>query len=1298
MANTVNLKIKISDDGSLSVTAKNAEKAAAATEKLAKSTDKTGKARNKYSKGEKGVAGATSNSTKAFSKMRNSMTGEGGLVPAYATLAANVFAVTAAFGILQRSAAVKQLEEGLIFTGRAAGQNLPFLVESLKEITGAALSTADAMRAVAVGVSAGFSQTQLEGLTKVAKGASLALGRDMTDAMDRLVRGAAKLEPEILDELGIMVRLDEASENFATSIGKTANELTQFEKRMAFTNAIITQGEIKFGALAKVIDPNPYDQLAATFDNLTKKSINLFNTVLQPVIEVLGQNMVVLAGGIAALGGSVVRQMVPALTQSGTAMAELATEAANAGKANLKSLKSFQGAPKVFNELVDSVADGTASLKDRKRLLDSLDRSEQKHMNTMDEQIKKHGKESKTIKEKEAKLEGVQLARQKLTETTELNTKASVLNTRAAALNQASQGQLITSLRTVRVAFVADIAATNASTASKAGLTRALAFLKVGFANAALAAKAFGIAILNMIPIVGQVLLVLGMIIPMIVDFFSEPPTALEEAIKKNEERFSDLDETLGQLSQTYLTSTTNAERFFAVLNTTTGLIDQNAAAMESLVAAQESTQIANRMKARIALYKSEQKLQKAISGNSEDSLGFFRTFTNVYHALSLANLGAGAQAEKYARQLNDVTRAEDEVASAQERLNEALKATGVDAGATAEGMQNLLVANIASLSQAREVAYAMGKNSEEVELLNKRIQKTKDITKALFETGDYKAALEAYRAFNIEQKKIQEAAKSASDAVKAFNQNFLSATDTAGPLGSIIDDLSPIIQNLTGDVANYTAVVEKYSEVFKQLGLEGRTVEELASKFEKLEKVNEAILDLKTTEHYAKELSQLHRQTDLTAFAAEEQARLGQEKVLNLQRLEEEYRSMGLVNAAENIRLQILAAELEVEKQLATAAKARVNSQFANAGMSSVGQLQQGLTGLMNAMADSEDITASDQIAAVRASFSGLIDDMKKLGPDGEVVAAVSAAAFAMSENFTLAFEKMEAKTLTLTDKLALAGTMVNALGQIQAAQSKAAEAGINREIEAEKRRDGKSAESVAKIQSLEKKKESQKKKAFEVNKKIQMASIMISTAAAAAAAWAPPPLGSGPLFGGFLSAAIVALGAAQLAIVSGTSYQGGGGSIGGGGNPTSVSMGQRRNSVDLASSQSSRGELAYMRGERGSGGPENFRSAFSGYRNRAEGGNTGLIVGEQGPELFVPEVPGRVVPNDDIEAGAATNVSFNINTIDASGVEDMLLNQQGNIIGMIRQAANSYGQDFVEEVDTMTLAPNSTGAVSRY
>ena len=57
-------------------------------------------------------------------------------------------------------------------------------------------------------------------------------------------------------------------------------------------------------------------------------------------------------------------------------------------------------------------------------------------------------------------------------------------------------------------------------------------------------------------------------------------------------------------------------------------------------------------------------------------------------------------------------------------------------------------------------------------------------------------------------------------------------------------------------------------------------------------------------------------------------------------------------------------------------------------------------------------------------------------------------------------------------------------------------------------------------------------------------------------------------------------------------------------------------------------------------------------------------------------------------------TNVNFSINTIDASGVEEVLTSQQGNIIGMIRSAANSYGQNFLEDVDVGSYTQSATGA----
>ena len=219
-SNEIVFSVKIQKDGSLKVVAKEAEKAAKSTGKLTDATDKTTTSRNRYRKGEKGVAQAGLSSAKSFSKMQQTMLGGGGLVGAYATLAANVFALTAAFGILRRAAAATQLAEGLEYTGTVAGRNLPYIADQLKAITGAAVSTQEAMSAVAIATSSGFSSEQIARLGGVAKGASLALGRDMTDALNRLIRGSAK--PRNSLALGKVVLINSCSTNDAVMLRNIA--------------------------------------------------------------------------------------------------------------------------------------------------------------------------------------------------------------------------------------------------------------------------------------------------------------------------------------------------------------------------------------------------------------------------------------------------------------------------------------------------------------------------------------------------------------------------------------------------------------------------------------------------------------------------------------------------------------------------------------------------------------------------------------------------------------------------------------------------------------------------------------------------------------------------------------------------------------------------------------------------------------------------------------------------------------------------------------------------------------------
>jgi len=86
---------------------------------------------------------------------------------------------------------------------------------------------------------------------------------------------------------------------------------------------------------------------------------------------------------------------------------------------------------------------------------------------------------------------------------------------------------------------------------------------------------------------------------------------------------------------------------------------------------------------------------------------------------------------------------------------------------------------------------------------------------------------------------------------------------------------------------------------------------------------------------------------------------------------------------------------------------------------------------------------------------------------------------------------------------------------------------------------------------------------------------------------------------------------------------------------------------------------------------------SFFSG--GKASGGAVSkgnpVLVGEQGPELFVPNQTGQITQNARGTNGGATTVNFNINTVDASGFEELLVRSRGTITQLINNAVNERG-----------------------
>ncbi len=72
----------------------------------------------------------------------------------------------------------------------------------------------------------------------------------------------------------------------------------------------------------------------------------------------------------------------------------------------------------------------------------------------------------------------------------------------------------------------------------------------------------------------------------------------------------------------------------------------------------------------------------------------------------------------------------------------------------------------------------------------------------------------------------------------------------------------------------------------------------------------------------------------------------------------------------------------------------------------------------------------------------------------------------------------------------------------------------------------------------------------------------------------------------------------------------------------------------------------------------------------------NKPSIVGEGGAELFVPDSAGTIIPNNQLGGGKPVTVNFNINTVDARGFNELLINSRGVIVNMINNAVNEKGR----------------------
>jgi hypothetical protein len=153
-------------------------------------------------------------------------------------------------------------------------------IEAARKATKGLVSDMELLKAAnsAVAFDLGLNEKQFAKLTQAAVIMSQKLGTDANQAIGDLTLGLARQSRKILDNLGIMVSVSKANEEYAAAVGKSAKALTDAEQKTAFMNATmkeldrLTQG----AAISAKNAGDRFEQLKIQLDN----AINSLSTAI----------------------------------------------------------------------------------------------------------------------------------------------------------------------------------------------------------------------------------------------------------------------------------------------------------------------------------------------------------------------------------------------------------------------------------------------------------------------------------------------------------------------------------------------------------------------------------------------------------------------------------------------------------------------------------------------------------------------------------------------------------------------------------------------------------------------------------------------------------------------------------------------------------------------------------------------------------------------------------------------------------------------------------------------------------
>lgn len=232
--------------------------------------------------------------------LRNTGTGTRILGGTFAVLRSKllVFNFAMGLGIRQLSkfageAAKLEAMETAFNTLSGGGQLARNSIDKLTKATNGTVSNMDlfqqANNAMILGVTK--NADEMANMFDIAQRLGDALGRDTRSSIESLITGIGRQSRMMLDNIGIIVKSDEAYENYAKELNKNVDDLTVLERKQAFLNATMEAAREKVSKLPPEVMTarHTFQQMSAEIDNVTARIGKHFTPAAQELAQAFTQ-------------------------------------------------------------------------------------------------------------------------------------------------------------------------------------------------------------------------------------------------------------------------------------------------------------------------------------------------------------------------------------------------------------------------------------------------------------------------------------------------------------------------------------------------------------------------------------------------------------------------------------------------------------------------------------------------------------------------------------------------------------------------------------------------------------------------------------------------------------------------------------------------------------------------------------------------------------------------------------------------------------------------------------------------